>query len=385
MTQWEEWKNSENALPKKRNMSSAKDVEKEYEEILQKLSSPELISDWEKGDESKDSSSRFAKARVFEELSKRKTYLEKIIEKEKELQDLKNKLEENKAIIAAKEEPELVSLAEAEIGLFQEREKNLEKELDAILNGESSPREAENFGSSIVEIRAGTGGQEASLFAADLFRMYSKYAQAQDWKQRVLDSRKSELGGFKEVVFEISGEGVFLKIKNEAGVHRVQRIPATEKIGRVHTSTVSIAVLPKPKKGKITINPADLKTDTYKSSGPGGQYVNKRMTAVRITHLPTGLVVTSQTERSLQQNKENAMSILEARLLEQKEVAQEQKISGKRKAQIGKAKRAEKIRTYNFPQDRITDHRIKKSFHNIEQIMEGKLEPIIEALLGGEH
>ena len=347
-------------------MPNAESVKEEYEELLKKLSDPELISDWEK----------------LEGLSKRKAHLEKIIDKQKELLELKNKIEENRTIIAGKEEPELVSLAEAEIVQFQEKENDLQAELEGLLEEKNTPPE---YKSIIVEIRAGTGGQEAALFAADLFKMYSKYAQSQGWKQKILDSRKSELGGFKEVVFEISGQDVFSKLKNEAGVHRVQRIPTTEKIGRVHTSTVSLAILPKPKKGKVVIKPADLKTDTYKSSGPGGQYVNKRMTAIRITHLPTGLVVTSQTERSLQQNKENALSVLEARILEQKEVAEEQKILGKRRAQIGKAKRAEKIRTYNFPQDRITDHRIKKSFHNIEEIMEGRLDPIVETLLRGEH
>ncbi|TSC74992.1 MAG: peptide chain release factor 1 [Parcubacteria group bacterium Gr01-1014_30] len=334
---------------------------KEYEEILEQLGSPELISDWER----------------FEALSKRKAHLEKIIEMQKELEELMNKIEENKAIISAREEQDLVQLAESETAQLQDREKQLKVELKNLLLGEKKIPE---YKSLIVEIRAGTGGEEAGLFAADLFRMYSKYAQSAGWKQSILDSSPTEIGGFKEIVFELSGENVFSKMRSEAGVHRVQRIPKTEKSGRVHTSTVSVAVLPKPKKGKIAVNPADLKTDTYKASGPGGQYVNKRMTAVRITHLPSGLVVTSQTERSLLQNKENALSILEAKLLEQKTTAEEQKISGKRREQIGGAKRAEKIRTYNFPQDRVTDHRLKKSWHNLEEVMEGKLEPMVEAL-----
>ncbi len=361
LTLWEELRNSGSALPRKKNMVNVKDVKKEYDEILQKLSDPELISDWGR----------------FEELSKRKAHLEKIIEKQKELEDLKNKIEENKTIISAREDTELVSLAEAEITQLQEKEKSVESELKNLAEGKENNSEPK---SAIIEIRAGAGGEEAGLFAADLFRAYSKYGQTQGWKQKVLDSRPTGIGGFKEVIFELSGQGVLNKIRQEAGVHRVQRIPKTEKSGRVHTSTVSVAVLPKPKKGKISVNPSDLKVDTYKSSGPGGQYVNKRMTAIRITHLPTGLVVTSQTERSLLQNKENALSILEARLLEQKETQEEKKILGKRREQIGKAKRAEKIRTYNFPQDRVTDHRIKKSFHNIEEIMEGKLDLIISAL-----
>jgi peptide chain release factor 1 len=346
-------------------LMSFEDIKKEYNEILQQLSDPELISNWEK----------------FEELSKRKKFLEKIIEKNKEIEEIKKKIEENKIIISAREDPELVSLAEAEINQLQEREKTLEKEISSLLSKEVEKKEEdESPHSVIVEIRAGAGGEEAALFAADLYRMYSKYAQKQGWRQRVLDSRLTELGGFKEVTFELKDGDVFSKMKYEGGVHRVQRIPETEKTGRIHTSTASVAVLPKPKKAEIKINPRDLKIDFYCASGPGGQYVQKRHTAVRITHLPTGIVVTSQTERNQLQNKENALAILEARLLEKKRMEEEEKISGKRKAQIGWAKRAEKIRTYNFPQDRVTDHRIKKSWHNIEEIMDGNLEPIISAL-----
>ena len=192
-----------------------------------------------------------------------------------------------------------------------------------------------------------------------------------------MDSHQTELGGFKEVIFELKNGEVYSKMKYEAGVHRVQRIPKTEKTGRIHTSTATVAILPKPKKTEIKIRSEDLKIDFYRASGPGGQYVNKRMTAVRITHLPTGLVVTSQTERSQAQNKENALSILEARISEKIREKEEMKLSKERKTQIGWAKRAEKIRTYNFPQDRLTDHRIKKSWHNLEEIIEGKLEPII--------
>lgn len=232
----------------------------------------------------------------------------------------------------------------------------------------------------IVEIRAGAGGQEAALFVGDLFKMYSKYAQKEGWKQKVLDSNQSELRGFKEIIFELKNGDVFSKMKYEGGVHRIQRIPITEKSGRIHTSTASVAVLPKPKKTEIKIRPEDIKIDFYHSSGAGGQYVNKRQTAVRMTHLPSGVVVACQTERSQQQNKENAMSILEAKISEKKEMTDFKKLSQKRKTQIGWAKRAEKIRTYNFPQDRITDHRVKKSWHHIEEIMEGKLEPIIAFL-----
>lgn len=232
----------------------------------------------------------------------------------------------------------------------------------------------------IIEIRAGAGGEEAALFAASLYRMYSKYALNQNWQQRVFDSNPTELGGFKQVVFELKGPEAYQKMQNEGGVHRVQRIPETEKSDRVHTSTASVAVLPKPKKATIKINPQDLKIDTYRASGPGGQYVNRRETAVRITHLPSNIVVTSQTERSQLQNKENALAILEAKLQERKELEQMEGLSEKRKEQIKWARRADKIRTYNFPQDRVTDHRIKKSFHDIESIMNGRLDKLVKKL-----
>lgn len=231
----------------------------------------------------------------------------------------------------------------------------------------------------IVEIRAGTGGAESALFATDLFRMYSKYAASKNWKQKILESKPTEIGGFKEIIFELSGPNVLSELKNEAGVHRVQRIPKTEKKGRVHTSTATVAVLPKPKKAIIQIRPEDLRIDFYRASGPGGQYVNKRETAVRITHLPTGLMVSSQTQRNQAQNKENALTILEAKISKEKEKKDLESLGKTRKAQIKWAKRSEKIRTYNFPQNRITDHRIKKSWHNLEEIMDGDLKRIIKA------
>jgi peptide chain release factor 1 len=234
--------------------------------------------------------------------------------------------------------------------------------------------------SVIVEIRAGTGGEEAALFAKDLFRMYSKYARSQNWKETIFDLKESDLGGIKQVVFELANGDVFSKMKYEAGVHRVQRIPKTEKSGRIHTSTATVAILRKPEKAEININPNDLKIDYFKASGPGGQYVNKRMTAVRITHLPTGLVVTCQTERSLQQNKESALEFLKAKILEMEELKNLEKLSKERREQIGWAKRAEKIRTYNFPQNRVTDHRIKKSWHDLDKILDGDLEPVIRKL-----
>lgn len=231
----------------------------------------------------------------------------------------------------------------------------------------------------IIEMRAGTGGDEAGLFVRDLYRMYTKYASSQGWSQRVLDSSMSDIGGYKEIVFELSGPGAFDQMQYEAGVHRVQRIPKTEKQGRVHTSTITVAVLEKPKKMDIAINPSDLRIDTYRSSGAGGQYVNKTESAIRITHKPSGIVVTSQTERSQLQNKENAMNILAARLLQAQQEADMSKLTEARRQQIGWAKRSEKTRTYNFPQNRLTDHRIEKSWHNLENIIEGDMEPIVKA------
>jgi len=235
--------------------------------------------------------------------------------------------------------------------------------------------------SIIIEIRAGVGGDEASLFVSDLFKMYSKYGTIQNWQEKILSSSSSESGGLKEIIFELidKNDNVFSKMQYEAGVHRVQRIPKTEKMGRIHTSTASVAVLLKPKQTELKIRPEELKIDLFRSSGPGGQNVNKRETAVRITHLPTGIMVASQTERNQAQNKESAMAILEAKLLEKKEMENIGSISEKRRSQIKWAKRAEKVRTYNFPQDRITDHRINKKWHNIEAIINGNLEPIIKA------
>ena len=232
---------------------------------------------------------------------------------------------------------------------------------------------------AIVEIRAGTGGEEAALFAGELFRMYASYAGRRGWTVGVIDSHPTTLGGFKEVIFGIVGDGAYRDMHHEAGVHRVQRIPDTEKVGRIHTSTASVAVLPEAKESDVDIKPQDIKVEFFRSSGPGGQNVNKVETAVRICHLPTGLVVSSQESRSQQKNREQAMTVLRAKLFEAARTADAEKAGAQRREQIGSAERAEKIRTYNFPQDRITDHRIKKSFHNIPEILGGRLDPIIEA------
>jgi len=233
--------------------------------------------------------------------------------------------------------------------------------------------------SVILEIRAGQGGDEAGIFAKDLYRMYSRYGQTQGWREKILESNVSSVGGYKEIIFELSGAGAYDELQNEGGVHRVQRVPETEKQGRIHTSTATVAVLLKPKKTEVNISPADLEISTYKSSGPGGQYVNKTESAIRIVHKPTGLTVTCQSERNQVQNKETAMTLLAARLLQRQEESDLSALSSERREQIGWAKRSEKMRTYNFPQDRITDHRINKSWHDIESIMDGKMDGIIKA------
>ncbi|MCH8741735.1 PCRF domain-containing protein [Patescibacteria group bacterium] len=361
-------------------MTDLEEIKKEYKLIIPKLSDPELISNRKK----------------FEAMTKRKFFLENIIKKNEEIKNLKSQIEENKAILNAKEDSLLVILAKEDILLLKTKEEILGKELENLIKKEedtnsefkatmenvaiSSPNAMEGAAAVIVEIRAGTGGEEAALFARDLFRMYTKYAQTQGWRQKTLDSRESSLSGLKTVTFELSDSNVFSKMKYEGGVHRIQRIPTTEKSGRIHTSTATVAVLPKPKKAKIKIKPEEIRVDLYRASGPGGQYVNKRETAVRLTHLPSNIVVTSQTERNQLKNKENALAILEAKLLEKAEREIAEKASGKRRSQIGWAKRAEKIRTYNFPQDRLTDHRIKKSWKNLDKILAGSLDRIIKTL-----
>ncbi|MDD5606835.1 MAG: peptide chain release factor 1 [Candidatus Pacebacteria bacterium] len=336
------------------------DFKKEYSGIINQLSDPELISDWQK----------------FEELSKRKKFLEKILQVQESLESIEAQIQENKNIIASEQDPQFISLAQTELVQLEQKQNNLKKEINNLLENSSIDQD-----SIIMEIRAGVGGEEAALFALDLFNMYSRYAKTQNWKEKILDSNKTEKGGIKEIIFELSGDNVFSKMKQEGGVHRVQRVPETEKSGRVHTSTITIAIMPKPKKGELKIKSEDLKIDFYRSSGAGGQNVNKRETAVRITHLPTGIVVASQTERNQLKNKENALAVLEAKLLEKKEQESSSQLAKDRKSQVGQAKRVEKIRTYNFLQDRLTDHRIKKSWHNLEKIMQGNIDDIIDSLI----
>ncbi len=310
--------------------------------------------------------------------------LKNIENPKKELEKIEKQIQDVNELLKNPENREFFILYKDELKELENKKEILEQMI------KENQKTKAKINSAIVEIRAGTGGDEAALFANDIFKMYIKYAETQKWDTNILDAKRTETDGLKEITFELNpsfeakqnkNSDIFSKIKYEGGVHRVQRIPKTEKMGRIHTSTASVAVLQKPKKQDMTINPKDLKIDIYKSSGPGGQNVNKRETAVRITHIPTGIIVASQTQRNQLKNKESAMAILEARILEKKETEKQKSIEGKRKAQVGWAKRSEKMRTYNFPQNRLTDHRIKKSWHNLDEIMDGKLDKVIKALI----
>src|ERR687885_598758 len=269
------------------------------------------------------------------------------------------------------------ALAREEADLLTQQRDELTAQLTELLR----PRDPNDSRDVIMEIRAGTGGEEASLFAADLYRMYARYAEARRWKVEVLNTSETDLGGYKEVVFEVAGRGAYSRLKYESGVHRVQRVPATEASGRIHTSTATVAVLPEVDDGEIEINEADLRIDVYRSSGHGGQSVNTTDSAVRITHLPTGLVVTCQDEKSQLKNKARALSVLKARLWDIEQQRSHAEQAQARRAQVGSGERAEKIRTYNFPQNRVTDHRIGLTLHSLDRVMAGDLDPLIDPLV----
>jgi len=339
-------------------------IERRFEELNQLMSQPEIISDMEK----------------LQSLAKEQAGISGIVTKFREYKKVLKELEDTRAMKTKGQDKELAGLVEEEMERLIGREKALEQELRAAL----IPKDKNDEKDVIVEIRAGAGGDEAGLFAADLFRMYTRYAETKRWGVEVIDSNQSGIGGFKEIIFEVKGRGAYSRLKWERGVHRVQRVPVTESSGRIHTSTVTVAVLPEAEEVEVRIDPDDLRIDIFCAGGHGGQNVNKVATAVRITHLPTGIVTVCQDERSQLKNKNKAMAVLRARLLDQERRKQEEEISADRRSQVGTGERSEKIRTYNFPQGRVSDHRIGLTLHNLEAILNGNLDPVIDALATDE-
>jgi peptide chain release factor 1 len=336
-------------------------IESRYQELTAQLSSPDALND----------SSRYQKlARTHADLSE-------IVEKYREWKEVEKGLREVKQMLAESQDAEMKQLAHDEERTLLEHKDAVENALKRLL----LPKDPNDEKNVILEIRAGTGGDEAALFAAELFRMYSRYAESQRWRVEVLESSPSSLGGIKDIVAAIQGDKVYSKLKYESGVHRVQRVPATEQQGRIHTSAATVAVLPEADEIDIKIEPKDLRIDTFCSSGPGGQSVNTTYSAVRITHLPTGLVVSQQDEKSQIKNRAKAMRVLRARLYELEQQKQHEQIAAERRGQIKSGDRSEKIRTYNFPQNRVTDHRIGLTLHQLGELMDGRLAPMVDALV----
>jgi len=337
-------------------------LEEKYRQLTQSLSDPALVSNPQR----------------LKEIAKERAELEPLVKRfEDYKKTLKNIQDSQDILTDPQSEPELKGLAEAELKQLQAKEEKLIKELKALL----LPKDPLDEKNVFLEIRAGAGGDESSLFAQDLFRMYSRFAESQGWKFEIIDTSLSPIGGFKEVIASIQGNRVYSQLKYESGVHRVQRVPRTEAGGRIHTSTVTVAVLPEADEIDVKIDPKDLRVEAFGASGPGGQNVNRNYTAIRITHKPSGMVVSCQDEKSQHRNREKALRVLRSRLMEIARNEQQAQIAQNRRSQVGTGERSEKIRTYNFPQSRVTDHRLNESFHNLTAILDGDLDDIIEKLV----
>jgi peptide chain release factor 1 len=336
-------------------------LEARYEELTNVLASPDITNDSAK----------------YQKTAKAHSEIATVVEKYREYKDLTRGIAESKAVLADEKDPDMLAYAKEELDKLESRAAQVEADLKVLL----LPKDPNDEKDVILEIRAGTGGDEATLFADEMFRMYSRYAETQGWKVEVLSTSESSVGGLKEVIAIIEGKRVFSQLKYESGVHRVQRVPATEQQGRVHTSAVTVAVLPEAEDVDIKIEAKDLRIDTFCSSGPGGQSVNTTYSAVRITHIPTNTVVSCQDEKSQIKNREKGMRVLRSRLYEIEMQKQQDALAKERKAMVGSGDRSEKIRTYNFPQNRVTDHRIGLTIHQLTEVMDGKLQPIVDALI----